>query len=214
MALDMRFTKPTGPLFIEFESDASDYEFLFIISTTSNTYDNAGLRQPNNLKKRPRVVEETADAHVGISGEGSQRAIKKRPEHIAGPSSSATALRQESSVLRSSNVYRDPSPGPTDTRTSVNHATCPPLNNVSLFLPGASQLSNPDTPPYRRTSEVEHFAYEDFEAMMDDGDADEIGMSTKIKIPMKELGEDDDMTDDGMFPATQCTDSGHRVSFD
>ncbi|GJJ10059.1 hypothetical protein Clacol_004285 [Clathrus columnatus] len=196
MSLIIRFTEPTSPIYIEFDSDTTDYEFLFIISTTNSTYENISISGQNNLKKRQHVV-------VDVDTEES-RLVKRKPERVVDSPSFPDASRRESSLVRSSSIFKDQdhTPNPADKRTSIHHGTHHHLNDT-LFLPGASQLSQPDI---ACISGKEYSKYEDFEAMMDAAPDSEVGMSTKVGIPIKRaLGNMGDDCVDGcmVFPATQ-----------
>lgn len=177
----MQFTEPASPIYIDFNTEASDSEFLFVISTTQSVYDSPAPSKrprPINLLKRDRECDQNARNSGG--SDDVARPVKKRPL-------SATLSRQNNN---SSSQFPVTGDGPNGGDVlSVSGAPGPMVDPNPLFLPGASQLSNADLDLLRSSGlEIEHMDYEEFEAMMA-AEGEEVGMSTDVGNGM--VGHDD-----------------------
>lgn len=172
VALDMQFTGPTSPIYIVFNTDSADSEFLFIISTTQSVYDSSSASEKPralNLLKRDRGDDQNAD-----DAQGTPRAAKKRLVAAASPPKTSTPSSQhEHPVSKEEQSNDDPAP-------SASRAPEEWDDPVPLFMPGASQLSNNDLDVLRSCGlGIEHMDFEEFEAMMA-ADGEEVGTSTAV----------------------------------
>jgi cell cycle checkpoint control protein RAD9A len=171
VALDMQFAEPSSPLYIDFNTDASDSEFLFVISTTQSSYDSLSPSKrprPINLRKRGR--EGRQNAENSGDGEDVVRSMKKRPLRPASPPKDGSNSQNADS--RDGPSDGDP-PSATDARDQLG-------DQEPLFLQGASQLSNADLDVLRSSGlGIEHMDFQEFEAMMV-ADGEEVGMSTAV----------------------------------
>lgn len=141
LPLDLRFTDPTAPLFIDVEAD--DIETLFVISTTqvsggaqqtrgAKSNSNSNGQQSSQSRKRPR--EPSSD---GASVPGSTTRAKrplKAVHRVDLPTPSRATPSRTSMGPPSSLPMRPPSMGPP---SSVPNR---PIQEA-LFLPSLSQLS-------------------------------------------------------------------------
>lgn len=202
VALELRFTKSREPIYIEFDTDSSNSEYLFVISTTDSVYDSTLPILKTNIRKRER---EDGGNEKATDAESLSRNAKKKIQPPAVETNSVDALQpmsKHSASLRALpldvQVAEDPEPHPT------------PISRIpgdQLFLPGASQLSNADMEVLRQSGlGIEHMDYEEFEAMME-VDGEEVGMSTKLVDQVEESGQNGDEipveTDYDEMPATQ-----------
>ncbi|KAF4567626.1 hypothetical protein EYR40_006627 [Pleurotus pulmonarius] len=164
LALDIRFTDPANPLFIDVESDLT--ETLFVISTSQVPGQpfQPSQAQPLNNRSNKREREGDAAEHPN-KYKKPMRAAQRDPVPSARASSS-TPLPQSRRV--NSQAYEMPcTPGPS------NLPEIP--RRDPLFLPTSSQLSVAEEAAIRSSGlGIEDMDRATFEAMMD-GDAEEIG---------------------------------------
>ncbi|KIJ48765.1 hypothetical protein M422DRAFT_205489 [Sphaerobolus stellatus SS14] len=198
VALDFRFTEATEPIYIEFDTDSADSEFLFVISTTESVYDDtavANAASSVNLRKRDR--EDGAEEDQTMQAESSSRVTKKKSQRAVVKTTSVehsqAMSRQNTSQFAASrmasregtvqqamtqDVHVQPEDDFDNHQDTLSGA--PEQREEPLFMPGASQLSNVDIEILRGAGlGIEHMDYDEFEAMME-ADGEEVGMSTKI----------------------------------
>ncbi|KAL0577028.1 hypothetical protein V5O48_004962 [Marasmius crinis-equi] len=195
LALDLRFTTPAAPLFIDIEGD--NFETLFVISTSQVQVSTSqqSRETPQPVKKRLR--EETPG---DISGRF------KKPMKAVQSTDRASMIRDDIS-LRSSvpppslppGIHREPSRPPTSGSRLVPQAgaTGPiPQPRDPLFLPSASQLTIKDENALRESGlGIENMTVDEFNAMMADDGEDDIKLSRNTPPPAEaeslDLIEDD-----------------------
>ena len=234
MALALRFTEPTKPIYIEFETDSVDTEFLFVISTTDSAYDGTSQKQngQGNLRKRDRDEEPNED--TGTEAGGSSRNTKKRPQRAAVLTNSSEASQaMPNQSIGQLSISQTASMRGVSQRSVAQNAEVQQVTQDqqeaesssrgaepkgSLFLPGASQLSNVDIDILRESGlGIEHMDYDEFEAMME-AEGEEVGMSTKIvgeRLEGRGAWQDDESLtpmsqEEAQFPPTQAP-VGDRV---
>jgi hypothetical protein len=158
LTLDLRFTDPAAPLFIDVENDG--IECLFVVSTSKvhgsvSASQNASARMrahdsatPTPDRRRPQKVVERRDVSVSVASR--DYSVNSMPP----PSVPACKRDQEP-------------------QTSVQRA-----NGEPLFFPSASQLSAADEAALRDSGldGVEGMNLDDFNAMFDDPGV-EVGFS-------------------------------------
>lgn len=206
LSLDMRFTDPSAPLFIDVEGDNS--ETLFVISTSqvhgcasgsgSGSKSSSGPQQQTPVRKKRDREEEDPTS----SGNGRP----KKPIKVVQRSDPASLVREESSYRSQSSRAlgsMPPPPSYPEVRGSRSSMAPPPPPNARepLFLPSSSQLSIADEEVIRASGlGIEKMNAEELEAMLE-GDGEEVAFdfasqrSTAALEHHQELEED--LYDDG-----------------
>ncbi|KAK1233647.1 hypothetical protein PQX77_003191 [Marasmius sp. AFHP31] len=183
LCLDLRFTTPAAPLFIDVEGD--NFETLFVISTSQVQISPSqhGRHTPQPVKKRIRE-----DTPGDVSGRF------KKPMKVVQPTDRVSMARDDVS-LRSSM----PPPSLLPEIKKASSAVPPPLDSTAvrvdvdnhflidgqpsqpppqepLFLPSSSQLTIMDENALRESGlGIENMSVDEFNAMMDDDGDEEIG---------------------------------------
>ncbi|KAH8103973.1 Rad9-domain-containing protein [Cristinia sonorae] len=190
LTLDLRFTDPADPLFIEAEG-ADLYDTLFIISmsqvtgvtaSNNNTSHSRSTRQPTRKRPLEDSRTETASSsgrNTPLLGSG-----KKRPQKAIVPVEPSKMARATSSIRDSPAGSMPPPPVPASaTRQILPSQRYPPHSQGAarqptpqeepLFLP-SSQLSQADQELIRESGlGIEDMNMDEFNAMMDD-DGEEV----------------------------------------
>ncbi|KAJ7096368.1 Rad9-domain-containing protein [Mycena epipterygia] len=198
LALELRFTDPAAPLFIDVEGDNADT--LFVISTSQVPGAPMPSQVPTNPKKRER--EETPREFARI----------KKPMKVV-QRTDAASLAQADKASRSQSTSRGfesmpPPPVPqrysqsTHEEMSDAHMTpVPSRNREPLFLPMSSQLSAADEQILRDTGlGIEDMNAEELEMMLE-GDGEEVDIGSQRRADV----------DDVELAATQSSEDCSRV---
>ncbi|KDQ28530.1 hypothetical protein PLEOSDRAFT_1040901 [Pleurotus ostreatus PC15] len=178
LALDIRFTDPANPLFIDVESDLT--ESLFVISTSQVPGQPFQPSQAQPLNNRSNKREREGDAAEHPNKYKKPMKAAQRDPIPSARASSSTPLPQSRHVSR---AYETPcTPGPSN-RPEGPHRD-------PLFLPTSSQLSVAEEAAIRSSGlGIEDMDRATFEAMMD-GDAEEIGPELANSQASFTLGSD------------------------
>ena len=221
LPLDLRFTDPSAPLFIDIEGDAT--ESLFVISTSqvqgapTATQTNNGISSSNpNPKKRER--EQTS----------SQTPRIKKPMKVVQPAGSEERERFSSttrSESRAPGSMPAPSIIPRINFSQIPHSQVHNHNGTSslserknepLFLP-SSQVSAADEELLRSTGlGIEAMDAQELADMLE-GEGEEVNFSHVSQPPKNDEMQVDgpesfELVEDGILDATQSEDIT-RVSF-
>lgn len=216
LPLDMRFTDPAAPLFIEVEGDIS--ETLFVISTSQVHGTDAPLGHAENMQPRGKKRErESAEPHQP-NGNGAARSsstssglvapnsARKKPMKVVVRADRESVARDGQESRRDTSLLESMPPpslpyAPSNLfapRASFAGPVSPPpatpLPPVSqrepLFFPG-SQLSQAAEAALRESGlGIENMDAEEFAAMMDD-EGEEVGVVQPEPQPMAEQGDAD-----------------------
>lgn len=209
LALELRFTDPAAPLFIDVEGDNSDT--LFVISTSQVPGAPVPSQVPSNPRKRER--EETPRDFARIKK--SMKAVQR---------TDAASLAQADRASRSQSTSRTagsmpPPPVPQRSYPSPHeempNAQMTPVssrNREPLFLPMSSQLSAADEQIIRETGlGIENMNAEELEMMLE-GDGEEVTFDMGSQISAKKEDMDTRQTEeDAEFGATQSSDDRSKV---
>jgi cell cycle checkpoint control protein RAD9A len=213
LPLDIRFTDPAAPLFIDIEGDSS--ETLFVISTSQVHGTAAGAssnqaRQPQlNDKKRQRDDNTPETARIKKPMRAVQRADpvsvaradlgSRSQSRVPGPMVLPSVSRLPSSQTFSHDVRNG---------TMAHPSFIPPANpsfshtqhsREPLFLPGSSQLSVADEEAIRASGlGIESMDAEELQAMLE-GDGEEVAFdfasqrsaNADYKMPDRGRGDGD-----------------------
>ncbi|KAJ7647375.1 Rad9-domain-containing protein [Roridomyces roridus] len=163
LALDLRFTDPAAPLFIDVEGDNADT--LFVISTSQVPGAHVPSQAPSNNSKR-RDREETPNARIKKSAKVVQRADAATMAQVA-----------RSHVAHATAAFTvTPTVIPTRTRT--------------LFLPASSQMSAADEQVLRETGlGVEDMTAEEL-TMMLEGEGEELEEMEDVTFAATQSSDD------------------------
>ncbi|KAJ7703243.1 Rad9-domain-containing protein [Mycena rosella] len=199
LALELRFTDPAAPLFIDVEGDNADT--LFVISTSQVPGAPVPSQAPTNPKKRER--EETPRDFARI----------KKPMKVV-QRTDAASLAESERASRSQSTSRTAAsmpPPPVPSRSlhpqheempDVQLTPVPSRKREPLFLPMSSQLSAADEQILRDTGlGIEDMNAEELEMMLE-GDGEEFVGSQAPRRPT----DADDLGEDVEFEATQSSD--------
>ncbi|KAF8210184.1 Rad9-domain-containing protein, partial [Mycena galopus ATCC 62051] len=213
LALEIRFTDPAAPLFIDVEGDNADT--LFVISTSQVP----GAPMPSqastvNPKKRER--EETPRDHARIKKP--MKAVQRTDAASLAQADRAASRSQSMATSRPAGSMPPP-PVPQRSFQSQQHEETfdaqmtpgPSRHKEPLFLPMSSQMSAADEQVLRDTGlGIEDMNAEDLEMMLE-GDGEEVEF-TASQMPTKQSNVVvmDDAGDDVEFGATQLSDDNSR----
>ncbi|KAJ7262222.1 Rad9-domain-containing protein [Mycena haematopus] len=213
LALELRFTDPAAPLFIDVEDDNADT--LFVISTSQVP----GAPMPSqastvNPKKRER--EETPRDFARIK---KPMKAAQRTDAASLAQADRAASRLQSVAMSQTAGSMPPPPVPQRSFQSQHEKTFnaqmtpgPSRHKEPLFLPMSSQASAADDQVLRDTGlGIEDMNGEDLEMMLE-GDGEEVEF-TRSQVPTKQsnVAEMDDAGDNMEFGATQSSDDNSRV---
>ncbi|THH32490.1 hypothetical protein EUX98_g1666 [Antrodiella citrinella] len=231
LTLDLRFTDPADPLFIEAEG-GDLYDTLFIISmsqvtgvTTSNVNKQIRPTRPPS-KKRP-LEEDRAPVASGSRSTVNELA-KKKPNKAVVPVD-ARSVRDTSSI-RDTSAPAKSMPPPTLPASAMRRPPSelsyadeyePPHQEQPLFLP-STQLSQADQELIRESGlGIEDMNMDEFNAMMDDDGEDLFdggGDDLRGDVDMDAHGVEGDDIEDTQFAPTQddplSSDRTFRPLFD
>ncbi|TCD69521.1 hypothetical protein EIP91_007451 [Steccherinum ochraceum] len=213
LTLNLRFTDPADPLFIEAEG-ADLYETLFIISmsqvsgvTTANFSQHVRQQQQQQQHRAPskkRRLEEDSGQASGSGSNGSgngsgNEALRRKPNRAVVPvdrraARETSSIRDTSTPARSmpppplpasvANSQRAPSAGPSYSQAQAE------MDPEPLFLP-STQLSQADQELIRESGlGIESMNADEFNAMMDDE-------GEEVEVPGGGGGGDVEMEMDG-----------------
>ncbi|KAJ6593856.1 Rad9-domain-containing protein [Mycena capillaripes] len=205
LPLELRFTDPAAPLFIDVEGDNADT--LFVISTSQVPGAPMPSQVPTNPKKRER--EETPRDFARIKK--SMKAVQR---------TDAASLAQADRASRSQSTTRTAGsmpPPPVPQRSfqsqpeemfNAQMTPGPPRTQEPLFLPTSSQLSAADEQILRETGlGLEDMTAEELEMMLQD-DGEEVAFDAGSQVPETNA---DNAGDDMEFEATQSSDDASKV---
>ncbi|KAJ6609871.1 Rad9-domain-containing protein [Mycena sp. CBHHK59/15] len=212
LALDLRFTDPAAPLFIDVEGDNCD--ILFVISTSQVPGAPNPSQPPSNPKKRER--DETPRNFARV---------KKPMKVVQRADAASLAQADRASRSQSRNPGSMPPPSVPSRSFSYSHGEsrdpqmtlAPSRAREPLFLP-ASQLSAADEEIIRNTGlGIENMNAEELEMMLE-GDGEEVGLDMDcqtqkqdIDIMMADGPDEFELVDDMELAATQSSDSQSKV---
>ncbi|KAJ7901782.1 Rad9-domain-containing protein [Mycena olivaceomarginata] len=211
LALELRFTDPAAPLFIDVEGDNADT--LFVISTSQVP----GAPMPSqasttNTKKRER--EETPRDFARIKKP--MKAVQRTDAaSLAEADRAASASRSQSLAMSRTSGSMPPPPVPQRSFQSQHDETFdaqmtpgPSRHKEPLFLPMSSQMSAADEQVLRDTGlGIEDMNAEELERMLED-EGDEVEFTGSQVSTNQEM---DDVGDDMEFGATQSSDDNLKV---
>jgi cell cycle checkpoint control protein RAD9A len=200
LALELRFTDPAAPLFIDVEGDNADT--LFVISTSQVPGAPMPSQAPTNPKKRER--EETPRDIARI---------KKPMKAVQRTDAASLAQAERSSRSQSTSRTAGSMPPPPvpqrssksqhEERFDAQMTPGPSRNREPLFLPMSSQLSAADEQMIRDTGlGIEDMNAEELEMMLE-GDGEEVVFDTGSVA--------EDAGDNMEFEATQSSDEHSTV---
>lgn len=179
----MQFTEPTSPIYIDFNTDTSDSEFLFVISTTQSVYDSSSpSKKPGALDLRKRGREDSQNTDSSRDDGDAVRLAKKRSVRAATTQHTDNHGNNNTNNTASASSQRPDLQGSSGDHNAPSQSGAPEQLDgpEPLFMPGASQLSNADLDILRSSGlGIEHMNYEEFEAMMA-AEGEEVGMSPAI----------------------------------
>lgn len=167
LPLDLRFTNPTAPLFIDVEAD--DIETLFVISTTqvSGSQTRGGKsnsQEPQAAQSRKRPREPSSDgatpAPMSVPGSTRPKRPMKAVHRIDLPTPSRTTPNRTS--------MGPPSSMPMGPPSSISNRVQEPL-----FLPSLSQLSVQEQQSMEEAGLAGITSMEDLDQLFDDEGLDE-----------------------------------------
>jgi cell cycle checkpoint control protein RAD9A len=170
LTLDLRFTDPAAPLFIDIEGDNS--ESLFVISTSQVHGSTTGVPtqhyQPSNNRKRERQ-----DTPTEVRNKKPMKAVQvvDRPSHSL-PRATPAAVHRSSQEASSSRVLSRP-----------NHG----VPAEPLFLPTSSQLSVAHEEAIRSSGLGVEYMDADELAQMLDGEGEEVAFDFSSQKPLNEV---------------------------
>ncbi|KAJ7497250.1 Rad9-domain-containing protein [Mycena latifolia] len=201
LALELRFTDPAAPLFIDVEGDNADT--LFVISTSQVPGAPVPSQAPTNPKKRER--EETPRDFSRI-----KKSMKVVQRTDAASLAEAERASRSQSTSRTAGSMPPPPVPPRSFRShheemsDAQMTPGPSRSREPLFLPMSSQLSAADEQIIRDTGlGIENMNTEELEMMLE-GDGEEVvsGSQASLKRAMDEME----------FEATQSSDD-HSKGF-
>ena len=153
IALDLHFTEPAAPLFIDAECDTFPVESLFVISTSQPPGGAPAASQSqssaSSSRKRPR------EADSSTAGRAPERRRPQKVVERTDPASLARQIRDKQSM-----------PPPSLPFIRANGDSQPPPQREPLFLP-SSQLSQADEQALR-DSGLGDMNADEFNAMLED----------------------------------------------
>ncbi|KAJ7132795.1 Rad9-domain-containing protein [Mycena crocata] len=209
LALELRFTDPAAPLFIDVEGDSS--ETLFVISTSQVPGAPMPSQRTTNPKKRER--EETPRDFARI-----KKPMKAVQRTDAASLAQADRAARSQSTSRTSGSMAPPPLPQRPSQSPSRHKGMPdaqmtPMasrNREPLFLPMSSQLSAADEQIIRDTGlGIEDMNAEELEMMLE-GDGEEVAFDTASQASVKQEINAGEAEDDVEFEATQSSDDRSR----
>jgi cell cycle checkpoint control protein RAD9A len=155
LTLDVRFTDPAAPLFIDTESDGVDG--LFVVSTNAVPDAPASTQSSSASRRRPAREEQT--------GRTNNTRVSRRPQKVVEIKDNAEALARP---LRNSRAMLPPSL-PLHASSSHTQQQERP-EKEPLFFPSSTQLSAADMEALQNSGlgNIEEMDSESFHAMFDD----------------------------------------------
>ncbi|KAF7361933.1 hypothetical protein MVEN_00538300 [Mycena venus] len=218
LALELRFTDPAAPLFIDVEGDNADT--LFVIST-SQVPGAPMASQASTVNPKKREREETPRDFARIKK--SMKAVQRTDAASVSLAHADRASRSQSTAT--SRTAGSMPPPPVLQRSYQSHheetfdaqmTPGPSRHEEPLFLPMSSQMSAADEQILRETGlGIEEMNADELEMMLE-GDGEEVEftgsqMPTKPDVNMVDM---DDAGDDMEFGATQSSDRGFQPLFE
>jgi len=218
LTLDLKFTEPAAPLFIEVESD--NIESLFVVSTSQVPGAAGGSKSSESrTSSRPTPssqLRRRGQQNIGQS-KGTRVPDRRRPMKVVERTDAATLAKSRGDSHIGSSPYAMESPArlsepqpsmaplPSFPRVSQQRSQAPKdqllqeRDHQPLFLPG-SQMSTADQAALRASGlGIDHMDADDFHAMMED-EGIEVGFSadedSELRRPTEPDGQDRSLDDD------------------
>ncbi|KAF8972991.1 Rad9-domain-containing protein [Flammula alnicola] len=233
LPLDLRFTDPAAPLFIDIDGDA--VEILFVISTSqvqgapSSTQRNSqavntrkrdreqSTHETPRMKKPMKVVQPVAPERETPNGRSTSNS--RAGSHIPGsmPPPSVIPNRAFSQTVQPQDIHRNSS---SSYRPNPRASPAGPKQSEPLFLP-SSQMSVADEQALRAIGlEAEDMDVDQLAELLE-GEGEEVDFSYHAKCPninsendVEIDGPDSfELVDDGGLSATQSSDNANKVCF-
>lgn len=193
LCLDLRFTDPAAPLFIDVEGDES--ECLFVISTSQI---NAGAAAPSNsaqlhTRKRPLPNDEGEDSVKQRSQTPRIKKPMKAVQRTDVTPDAASSSRAQSDARSMPPPSYVPQHAPGSSQNQKSPALAPSMNDPNL--PSWNLLSNPGSGGV--TVEPEPLFYTDSSQLLSDEPSAEVGRATArdrtpLFYPLSQLSQADE----------------------
>ncbi|EKM50031.1 uncharacterized protein PHACADRAFT_105856 [Phanerochaete carnosa HHB-10118-sp] len=223
--LDLRFTEPAAPLFIDIDGDLS--ETLFVISTNQVREEDipSGVQprvhapsreesmQPRGRKRELESAEPEAHGHdeAGVHARGTvtPSSARKKPQKVVVHADRDSVARELQGSQCRSSVVRS-MPPPSLPPHSMNPLAPPQVEREPLFLPGSQVEREPlflpgSQVPLSQAAEaairasglgIENMTVDEFAAMMED-EGEEVGAGAPAEDAQDaEMGEERDELED------------------